>query len=167
VEQGANFDALRGEEQLFPGNTDTLRDVAVLRNLCSCTGLSRARHRRYRGAPAGILDTSPIRRLSVALPCADNLSEQLEAALLERQQLLPRGLAARDVAGRIAQRYRDLADGTSGFWVARPRWGVAEGRPTGRALYEVLRADGRVGVWDALTLDEGELIADTLTSLSL
>lgn len=100
---------------------------------------------------------------------ADNLVEQVEAALMERQHLLPRGLAARDVANRIAQCYHDLADGTSGFWVARPRWGgaAAEGRPTGRALYEVLRADGRIGVWDALTLDEGELIADALTKLSL
>ena len=89
---------------------------------------------------------------------------------MERRHLLPRGLAAHDVAGRIAQCYRDRADGTSGFWVARPRWAggaAAEGRPPGRALYEVLRADGRIGVWDALTLDEGELIADALTKLSL
>jgi hypothetical protein len=100
-------------------------------------------------------------------PRTDNLVEQVEAALMERQHLLPQGLAARDVATRIAQCYRDLADGTSGFWVARPRWAAAEGRPTGRALYEVLRADGRTGVWDALTLDEGELIADALTKLSL
>jgi hypothetical protein len=95
------------------------------------------------------------------------LVAQVEAALAERQHLLPKGLAARDVASRIAQCYRDLADGTSGFWVARPRWAAAEGRPGGRASYEVLRADGRIGVWDAMTLDEGELIADALTKLSL
>jgi len=100
-------------------------------------------------------------------PRADNLVEKVAAALVERQHLLPKGLVAGDVASRIAQCYRDLADGTSGFWVARPRWAAAEGRPAGRALYEVLRADGRVGVWDALTLDEGELIADVLTKLSL
>jgi hypothetical protein len=109
---------------------------------------------------------SPIRRLPVTLPRTDNLVEQVAAALVERQHLLPKGLAARDVASRIAQ-CRDLADGTSGFWVARPRWAAVEGRPAGRALYEVLRADGRIGVWDALTLDEGELIADVLTKLSL
>jgi hypothetical protein len=97
----------------------------------------------------------------------NKLVEQVEAALVERQHLLPKGLAVRDVASRIAQCYRDLADGTSGFWVARPRWAAAEGRPGGRAFYEVLRADGRIGVWDALTLDEGELIADALTKLSL
>jgi hypothetical protein len=102
-----------------------------------------------------------------ATPRTDNLVAQVAAALTERQHLLPKGLAAHDVAARIAQRYHDLADGASGFWVARPRWAAAEGRPTGRALYEVLRADGRVGVWDALTLDEGELIADALTKLSL
>jgi hypothetical protein len=100
-------------------------------------------------------------------PRTDNLVEQVTAALMERQQLLPQGLAPGEVATRIARRYHDLADGTSGFWVARPRWAAAEGRPTGRALYEVLRADGRIGVWDALTLDEGELIADALTKLSL
>ncbi len=100
-------------------------------------------------------------------PRLDNLVEQVEAALLERQHLLPRGVAVREVASRIVECYRDLADGASGFWVARPRWAAAEGRPGGRALYEVLRADGRVGVWDALTLDEGELIADALTKLSL
>jgi len=102
-----------------------------------------------------------------ATPHTDNLVEQVAAALTDRQHLLPGGLAARDVATRIAQCYHDLADGTSGFWVARPRWAPAEGRPAGRALYEVLRADGRVGVWDAVTRDEGELIADTLTKLSL
>jgi len=98
---------------------------------------------------------------------ADKLAEQVEAALMARQHLLPRGLAAREVASRIARCYHDLADGASGFWIARARWAAADGRPTGRALYEVVRADGRVGVWDALTLDEGELIADTLTQLSL
>ena len=98
---------------------------------------------------------------------ADKLVEQVEAALVERQHLLPKDFAARVAASQIAQSYTDLADGTSAFWVARPRWAAAEGRPAGRALYEVLRADGRVGVWDALTLDEGELIADALTQLSL
>src|SRR2546421_3489532 len=97
----------------------------------------------------------------------DKLVEQVEAALVERQHLLPKGLAVREVASRIARCYHDLADGTSGFWIARPRWAAVGGRPAGRALYEVLRADGRIGVWDALTLDEGELIADTLTKLSL
>ena len=100
-------------------------------------------------------------------PRAVNLVEQVTTALMERQHLLPKGLAAQDVATRIVQCYEDLADGTSGFWVARPRWAAADGRPAGRALYEVLRADGRVGVWDALTLDEGELIPDALTKLSL
>jgi hypothetical protein len=97
----------------------------------------------------------------------DKLVEQLEAVLVERQHLLPKDFAARAAANRIAQSYRDLADGTSGFWVARPRWAAADGGPAGRALYEVLRADGHVGVWDALTLGEGELIADALTKLSL
>lgn len=98
---------------------------------------------------------------------AEHLVEQVEAALTERQHMLPRGFATRAVAGRIAQCYRDLADGSSGFWVARPRWAAGDGRPTSRALYEVLRADGRIGVWDALTLEEGEVIADALTKLSL
>ena len=123
---------------------------------------------RYRGAPTGILGnvTDP-RSAMTTTPRTENLVEQVTAALLERQHLLPKGLAAQDIATRIVQCYHDVADGGSGFWVARPRWAAAEGRPAGRALYEVLRADGRVGVWDALTLDEGELIADALTKLSL
>jgi len=34
------------------------------------------------------------------------------------------------------------------------------------AVYEVLRSDGCTGVWDAVTLVEGEVIADALTCLS-
>jgi hypothetical protein len=168
LQEGANFDALRGEEQLLLRNPVNPEDRGWLCNLRSCPVVSRPRQRRYRGAPAGILDNGANPRLVMtATPRTDNLVEQVAAALTERQHLLPTGLAARDVATRIAQCYHDLADGTSGFWVARPRWAAAEGRPTGRALYEVLRADGHVGVWDALTLDEGELIADALTKLSL
>jgi len=129
--------------------------------------VSSPRQKRYRGAPAGILGIVTDRRFAMTTTRTDNLVEQVTAALLERQHLLPTGLAAQEIATRIVQCYHELADGGSGFWVARPRWAAAEGRPAGRALYEVLRADGRVGVWDALTLDEGELIADTLTKLSL
>jgi hypothetical protein len=128
--------------------------------------MSSRRQIRYQGADAGILGCHQS-AMTMTTPRVDNLVEQVEAALLERQHLLPTGLAARDVASRIAQSYHDVADGSSGFWVARPRWAPVEGRPAGRALYEVLRADGRVGVWDALTLEEGELIADALTKLSL
>src|SRR5437588_1219795 len=55
VQQGANFDALRGEEQPLLRNTGNPGLIAALCNLCSCTGVSTPRHRRYRGAAAGIL----------------------------------------------------------------------------------------------------------------
>src|SRR5207253_9559388 len=102
-----------------------------------------------------------------ATGAAEKTAGPVETGPKGRTPPAPRGLAAREVASRIARCYHDLADGASGFWIARARWAAADGRPTGRALYEVVRADGRVGVWDALTLDEGELIADTLTQLSL
>jgi len=34
-------------------------------------------------------------------------------------------------------------------------------------VFEVVRADGSRGVWDALTREEGEVLADVLTDLSL
>lgn len=90
---------------------------------------------------------------------------QLEAALAECKESLPKGFACREVACRIAESYQSYADGVSGFWIARPRWTV-EGRPAARAVFEVVRADGNVGVWDALTREEGEVLADVLTNLS-
>ena len=97
---------------------------------------------------------------------ATSVVEQVEAALAGRQQSLPMGFACRAVAHRIAECYEKDADGTSGFWIARPRWTVG-GRPAARAVFEVVRADGSRGVWDALTREEGEVLADVLTDLAL
>jgi hypothetical protein len=94
------------------------------------------------------------------------LAGQVEAALIARRHLLPNGFAAGAAAARIAACYAEQADGTSGFWIARPRWTGRDGVPMTRAVYEVLRSDGCTGVWDAVTLLEGEVIADALTCLS-
>jgi hypothetical protein len=95
-----------------------------------------------------------------------SLVDQLEAALAERQQALPEGFVCHAVACRIAECYERDADGASGFWIARARWTVG-GRPTARAVFDVMREDGTRGVWDALTREEGEVVADVLTNLSL
>jgi len=95
---------------------------------------------------------------------ADGLVERVQAGLAEREHLLGRGFDCHAAARRIADAYLNAADGASGFWIARPRW-INGGRPSTRAIFEVLRSDGRVGVWDALTLREGEEIADVLTTL--
>ncbi len=97
---------------------------------------------------------------------ASSVVEQVEAALAACQQFLPTGFACHTVARRIAECYENDADGLSGFWIARPRWTVA-GRPAARAVFEVVRADGNRGVWDALTREEGEVLADVLTDLAL
>jgi len=97
---------------------------------------------------------------------ANGVVKQVEAALAASQESLPKGFACYAVACRIAESYEKDADGTSGFWIARPRWTV-EGRPAARAVFEVVRADGSRGVWDALTREEGEVLADVLTDLSL
>jgi hypothetical protein len=96
----------------------------------------------------------------------NTLVEQVAAALAERQESLPEGFVCHAVARRIAECYEHDADGTSGFWIARARWTVG-GRPAARAVFEVMRADGKTGVWDALTREEGEVLADVLTNLSL
>ncbi len=95
---------------------------------------------------------------------ANGLVERVEAGLVEREHVLGRGFDCHAAARRIADRYLNAADGASGFWIARPRW-INGGRPSTRAIFEVLRSDGRVGVWDALTLREGEEVADVLTTL--
>jgi hypothetical protein len=95
----------------------------------------------------------------------NGLVERVRAGLAERQHLLGRGFDCHAAARRIADRYLNGADGASGFWIARARWTAGGGQPTGRAIFEVLRSDGRVGVWDAVTLREGEEIADVLTTL--
>ena len=97
----------------------------------------------------------------------DHLATQLESALEKRRHLLPSGFAPGQVARRIASSYLERADGGSAFWIARSRWTSGDGRPSGSALFEVLRVDGRYGVWDACTRDEAEVIADTLTTLAL
>lgn len=94
------------------------------------------------------------------------LVEEVEAALAEHKESLPHGFVCHAVARRIAECYEHDADGASGFWIARARWTV-EGRPSARAVFEVMRADGKKGVWDALTREEGEVLADVLTNLSL
>jgi hypothetical protein len=96
----------------------------------------------------------------------NTLAAQIKAALAGRQEALPEGLACHAVASTIAECYERDADGISGFWIARPRWTVA-GRPSARAVFEVMRADGKSGVWDALSREEGEVLADVLTDLSL
>jgi hypothetical protein len=94
------------------------------------------------------------------------LVEQVEAALAERKESLPEGVACHAVACRIAECYEYDADGTSGFWIARARRTVA-GHPAARAVFEVMREDGKRGVWEALSREEGEVVADVLTNLSL
>lgn len=94
---------------------------------------------------------------------ANPLIERVHAGLTERQHLFGRGFDCDAAARHIAERYLNAADGASGFWIARPR-PIADGRST-RAVYEVLRSDGRIAVWDALTFQEGEEIAAVLTTL--
>jgi hypothetical protein len=100
-------------------------------------------------------------------PSQDDLASQLEVALHQRRHLLPNDFAPGRAAYRIATSYRERADGGSAFWIARPRWTGGDGRLVGHAVFEVLRVDGRAGVWDAGTRDEAEVIADALTTLSL
>jgi hypothetical protein len=95
----------------------------------------------------------------------EHLVDQLEAALAECKESLPKDFACHAVACRIAESYANGADGVSGFWIARARWTVG-GRPAARPVFEVVRADGSIGVWDALTREEGEVLADILTNLS-
>jgi hypothetical protein len=104
-------------------------------------------------------------RTMITRPATD-VVEQVAAALAACQQSLPKGFACQAVACRIAECYEHDADGRSGFWIARPRWTVG-GRPAARAVFEVVRADGNRGVWDALTREEGEVLADVLTDLAL
>ncbi len=94
---------------------------------------------------------------------ANGLVGRVQAGLSERQYLLDRDFDCQAAAQRIAERYLNAADGASGFWITRPRW-TNDGRPA-RAIYEVMRSDGRIGVWEALTFQEGEEIADVLTTL--
>src|SRR5207237_3366466 len=91
------------------------------------------------GAPPPASSSVPSidRRLAMTTVRAEKVLEQVEAALAERRHLPPTHLAAREVASRIARRYHDLADGTSGLWIARARWAAADGRASGRALYEL------------------------------
>ena len=79
----------------------------------------------------------------------NGLVERVRAGLAERERVLGRDFDCHAAARQIAERYLNAADGASGFWIARPRR-IADGR-YGRAVYEVLRSDGRIGVWDALT----------------
>lgn len=96
----------------------------------------------------------------------DALVERLQAALSERQHLLPQGFSCHAAARRMADRYLSAADGTSGFWIVRPRATTNPRRVT-PPVYEVVRSDGRDGVWNASTPEEGDVIADVLTTLSL
>ena len=59
VEQGTDFDPLRGEEQLLLRDAGNPGVVLALCNLCSLSRVSSPRHRRYRGAAAGILVYHP------------------------------------------------------------------------------------------------------------
>ncbi len=96
---------------------------------------------------------------------ANAVIQRVRAGLTERRHVLGRDFDCHAAARQIAERYLSAADGASGFWISRPRL-IAEGRST-RAVYEVLRSDGRIGVWDALTFQEGEEIADVLTSYAI
>ncbi|HVH10361.1 MAG TPA: hypothetical protein VM736_11240 [Gemmatimonadales bacterium] len=96
------------------------------------------------------------------------LATQLAAALRQRRHLLPHGFASDRAARSIARCYGERADGVSAFWIARPRPAEDDGRPSeDEEVFEVLRADGRLGVWEAGSRDEAEVIADALTALSL
>src|SRR5438094_10394587 len=89
---------------------------------------------------------------------ANGVVKQVEAALAASQESLPKGFACHAVACRIAESYENDADGTSGFWIARPRWTV-EGRPAARAVFEVVRADGSSGVGDEFRRGRGVVLA--------
>lgn len=97
-------------------------------------------------------------------PHSTELIRRIAAGLAERRHLLAPGFACDAEALQIALRYRSAADGTSGFWVVRARQATASAP---RTVYEVVRSDGRIGVWDALTQEEGDIVADVLTKLSL
>src|SRR5690349_15481281 len=95
----------------------------------------------------------------------NGLVERVETALATWKPSLPAGFPCHTVASQIAECYEN-ADGTSGFWIARPRY-TPEGRPAARPVFEVMRADGTRGAWDALARDESELIADVLTTVAV
>ena len=99
----------------------------------------------------------------------NQLATQLAAAFRQRRHLLPHGFASDRAARSIARCYGERADGVSAFWIARPRQAEDDGRPSDdeEEVFEVLRADGRLGVWEAGSRDEAEVIADALTALSL
>ena len=94
---------------------------------------------------------------------ANAMIQRVRAGLTERRHVLGRDFDCHAAARQIAERYLNGADGASAFWITRPRW-IGDRRPA-RAIYEVLRSDGRIGVWDALTFQDGEEIADVLTTL--
>ena len=97
---------------------------------------------------------------------AERLAQQLHTVLEARAYLFRPDFPFRNAARRIADACLNQADGRSRYWVAcaEPNGVVGHGD---RPVYIVRRLDGRVGVWDALTQDEGDVLAHVLTELSL
>ena len=97
---------------------------------------------------------------------AERLAQQLHTVLEARAYLFRPDFPFRNAARRIADACLNQADGRSRYWVA-----CAEPNGVGghgdRPVYIVRRLDGRVGVWDALTQDEGDVLAHVLTELAL
>ena len=96
---------------------------------------------------------------------SEELALQLQAAFEARPYLLRPDFPFRIAARRIADACLNTADGDSRYWVACPD---ADGvRHGARPVYVVRRLDGQIGVWDALTQDEGDILAHVLTELAL
>ena len=96
---------------------------------------------------------------------SEELARQLQAAFEARPYLLRPDFPFRIAARRIADACLNTADGESRYWVASADANGA--RQGARPVYVVRRLDGHKGVWDALTQDEGDVLAHVLTELAL
>ena len=96
---------------------------------------------------------------------SEKLAQQLQAAFEARPYVLRPDFPFRTAARRIANACLNEADGESRYWVAcADADGVRHGA---RPVYVVRRLDGQIGVWDALTQDEGDVLSHVLTELAL
>jgi hypothetical protein len=96
----------------------------------------------------------------------ETLAQLLQAALEAQPYLFRPDFPFRTAARQIADACIHDADGQSRYWVASPLTNGAA-RPGTRPVFTVRRLDGQTGVWDALTQDEGDVVADVLTALAL
>src|SRR5438046_10689184 len=96
---------------------------------------------------------------------SERLAEQVQAALEARPYVFRPDFPFRTAARQIADACLNTADGESRYWVAcADADGVRHGA---RPVYVARRLDGQIGVWDALTQDEGDVLSHGLTELAL